>query len=637
MSDLQDDPRLDEDTAPAEVDAKPAEVDAKPAEPAESVGAAEPEALPPAEIPAEMQPPREDLAHLAGRPLGEILVEGYGLSIDKLGHALDSQAEKEGRIGELLVATKACSSNEVLAALSVQFSIPQIESIDPDGIADSLVRAVPIHFAKTGRLLPLLEDDERILVACADPLDYAALDDLRLLLGKELDLAIADGDMIVHAINRAYDRATGHAEAAVAELEDESLESVAQDLEEPQDLLDATDDEAPIIRLVNSLLSQAVKERASDIHIEPFEREMLVRFRIDGVLYEVIKPPKRFQASILSRVKIMAGLNIAEKRLPQDGRIRIKIAGKDVDIRVSTVPTTHGERVVMRLLDRSSVLLKLTDLGFSQRNFEHMEQLIHKSHGIILVTGPTGSGKTTTLYACLSKINKPDLNILTVEDPVEYQLDGIGQVHVNPKIELTFAAGLRSFLRQDPDVIMVGEIRDRETAEIAIQASLTGHLVLSTVHTNDAAGAITRLVDMQVEPFLVASSLVGILAQRLVRVVCKHCREAYQPTREELAEVGITVNGGEIPSVYKAVGCSQCAQTGYSGRKGIYELMAISDELRQLILKNVDATTIKRMAVKQGMRTLREDGARKILEGQTSIEEVCRVTQEDTKFSDVVT
>lgn len=587
------------------------------------------------ESPVELVAPRDDLLHLAGRPLGEILVEAFELSVDKLGEALDVQAEKGGLLGEVLINAKAVSKEDVLAALSVQLRVPLVKSIDPDLIADELVRVVPINFAKTSRLLPLLNADGRILVACANPLDYASLDDLRLLMSQEIDVAIAETETIITCINRAYDRATGHALDAVEQLEEENLEDMVMDFEEPQDLLDADDDEAPIIRLVNSLLSQAVKERASDIHIEPFEREVLVRFRIDGVLYEVIKPRKQFQASILSRVKIMAGLNIAEKRLPQDGRIRIKIAGKDVDIRVSTVPTSHGERVVMRLLDRSSVLLELTDLGFSQNNLEIMNGLIHKSHGIILVTGPTGSGKTTTLYACLSKINKPDLNILTVEDPVEYQLNGVGQVQVNPKIELTFARGLRSFLRQDPDVIMVGEIRDGETAEIAIQASLTGHLVLSTVHTNDAAGAITRLVDMQVEPFLVASSLVGILAQRLVRVLCNKCRQPFLPSAEELMEIGLPTTG-ERPTLYKAVGCPHCSQTGYLGRCGIYELMTISDEVRQLILKNVDSSTVKRAAMRNGMTTLREAGAAKVLRGETTIAEICRVTQEDTKLDTLV-
>jgi general secretion pathway protein E len=449
------------------------------------------------------------------------------------------------------------------------------------------------------------------------------------LLGTDLELALAPPSVIRDAINQAYDRATRHAESAVADLEGEGTE-ISGDLEEEVvDLLDMEgDDEAPIIRLVNSLLSQAVKDRASDIHVEPFERELLVRFRVDGVLHEIIRPPKRFQSSILSRVKIMAGLNIAEKRLPQDGRIRLKVAGKDIDIRVSTVPTTYGERIVMRLLDRSSVLRDLDTIGFTARNLAIMNQLIHKSHGIILVTGPTGSGKTSTLYGCLSKINRPDINILTIEDPVEYQLSGIGQVQVNSKIDLTFASGLRSFLRQDPDVIMVGEIRDRETAEIAIQASLTGHLVMSTVHTNDAAGAVTRLVDMQVEPFLVASSLIGILAQRLVRTICPHCKTPYAPTQEELQEVGI--DDSNVKQLWHGEGCVKCQGTGYQGRLGIFELMTLDDDVRQLILKNVDAGTIKNAARELGMRTLREDGAQKVIEGLTTVAEVSRVTQEDS-------
>ena len=387
------------------------------------------------------------------------------------------------------------------------------------------------------------------------------------------------------------------------------------------------DDEAPIIRLVNSLMSQAVKDRASDIHIEPFERDIVVRFRVDGVLYEIIKPPKRFQNSIISRVKIMADLNIAEKRLPQDGRIRLKVAGKDIDIRVSTVPTTYGERIVMRLLDRSSVLRDLDTIGFSKRALSGMDQLINKSHGIVLVTGPTGSGKTSTLYGCLNKINKPDLNILTIEDPVEYQLKGVGQVQVNTKINLSFASGLRSFLRQDPDVIMVGEIRDRETAEIAIQASLTGHLVLSTVHTNDAAGAVTRLVDMGIEPFLVASSLVGVLAQRLVRTICAECKEPYTPTESELAELNLDPK--KVKQLYRGKGCPACARTGYSGRMGIFELMLVDDDVRDLVLRNVDAGQVKAEAREMGMLTLREDGAIKVANGHTTIAEVTRVTQEE--------
>jgi general secretion pathway protein E len=376
------------------------------------------------------------------------------------------------------------------------------------------------------------------------------------------------------------------------------------------------------------LFSQAVKERASDIHIEPFEMSMVVRFRTDGILKEIIKPPKRFQNTILSRIKIMAGLNIAEKRLPQDGRIRLKIAGKDIDVRVSTVPTTYGERIVMRLLDRSSVLRDLDTIGFSPRNYAVMTQLIGKSHGIILVSGPTGSGKTSTLYACLSKINSPDLNILTIEDPVEYQLKGVGQVQVNAKISLTFANGLRAFLRQDPDVIMVGEIRDKETAEIAIQASLTGHLVMSTVHTNDAPGAVTRLVDMGVEPFLVASALVGVVAQRLVRTICPKCKVAYTPTTEELRSFGVTTK--QVPQLFRGKGCANCQDSGYRGRLGIYELMLVDDEIRKMIIANVDSATLKNKAREKGLRTLMEDGFDKILSGATTTEEVQRVTQEDS-------
>jgi len=490
---------------------------------------------------------------------------------------------------------------------------------------------VPINFAKQTRLMPLRMENGGVVVAMADPLDTGAVDSLRLLLGAAVSPLLVPTQSILDCINSVYDRAANEAEQLVGDLEAGDLDTVAHELEEPQDLLDSSD-EAPIIRLVNSLLFRASKERASDIHIEPQEKDICVRFRVDGVLQEVIRPPKRFQNSIISRVKIMGGLNIAEKRLPQDGRIRIKLAGRDIDIRLSTTPTVYGERVVMRLLDKSTVLLDLVEIGMDKAQLAIIETLIHRSHGIILVTGPTGSGKTTTLYAALSKINRPDLNIMTIEDPVEYQLKGISQTPVNAKIELTFANGLRSFLRQDPDVIMVGEIRDLETAEIAIQASLTGHLVFSTVHTNDAAGAVTRLVDMGVEPFLVASSLMGVLAQRLVRVLCKDCRVAYFPSAEELKEINLTaarvreVSGGMI---YKPAGCPQCNMTGYRGRNGIYEMMLMDDDIRQLVLKNVDSGSIKKQAVAKGMLTLMDDGAAKVLTGMTSIAEVLSVTQED--------
>jgi general secretion pathway protein E len=593
----------------------------------------QPEMLP---FVAEAAAPARAPASLCGRPLGEILVEIAKLSRERLEEALAQQrGEQAGvRLGEILVRMRAISEAEVLRALALQLDLPYVETIDPTSIPDDLAAKVPIHFAKQARVLPLGLDGDAVRVAMADPLDTAAQDSVAMLLQAQVAPEVASAQTVIDAINAVYDRAADEHDKLMEDLETEDLESVAHELEEPTDLLDA-DDEAPIIRLVNSLLFRAVKERASDIHINPEEKDISVRYRIDGVLREVIRPPKRFQASIASRIKIMGGLNIAEKRLPQDGRIRIKIAGKDVDIRLSTVPTAHGERIVMRLLDKSSVVLDLESLGFETWQLKVMDTLITRSHGIVLVTGPTGSGKTTTLYAGLAKINSPDLNILTIEDPVEIPLKGVGQVQVNPKIELTFANGLRSFLRQDPDVIMVGEIRDLETAEIAIQASLTGHLVLSTVHTNDAAGAITRLVDMGVQPFLVASSLVGVLAQRLVRVLCPECRKPYVPTAEERQQAGLTdailAQAGNPKHVYRAVGCPACQSTGYQGRTGIYELMMVDDDVRPLILKSVDATTIKRAAVERGMVTLMEHGAYKVARGITTAAEVLSVTAEDIR------
>jgi general secretion pathway protein E len=568
---------------------------------------------------------------MVGRPLGEILRAVAGLSEAALEEALRAQADEGGRLGEVLVSRKAVSADDVAKALALQLDLPYHAEVALDAVDAELVRQVPINFAKQALILPLGLEGETVALLVADPLDTTVLDHARMLLQRNVSPHVATGAVIVDAINGVYDRAVNEAEQLVGEMEAQDLQSLAHELEEPQDLLD-TDDEAPIIRLVNSLLFRAAKERASDIHIEPMERELLVRFRIDGVLQEIIKPPKRYQNSIVSRVKVMGQLNIAEKRLPQDGRIRIKLAGRDIDIRLSTIPCTFGERIVMRLLDKNTTLLDFQDVGMGADTMHAMDQVIRRSHGIILVTGPTGSGKTTTLYAALSRINTPDLNILTVEDPVEYQIRGISQMAINPKIGLSFAAGLRSFLRQDPDVIMVGEIRDRETAEIAIQASLTGHLVFSTVHTNDAASAITRLVDMGVEPFLVASSLMALMAQRLVRRVCHQCREAYRPTAEELKEVGLTpeaVARAGNPTIYRAKGCDACAGTGYRGRTGIYELLMVDDDIRQLTLKNVDSSTIKRTGVQKGMLTLLDDGARKVLAGETTLAEVLSVTQED--------
>jgi general secretion pathway protein E len=376
------------------------------------------------------------------------------------------------------------------------------------------------------------------------------------------------------------------------------------------------------------MLSQAVKARASDIHVEPFQNRLKIRYRVDGILYDKLSPPKRIHSTLVSRIKIMAKLNIAEKRLPQDGRIEIKIGNQNVDIRVSTLPTTFGERVVMRLLDKTSVLLQLSDLGMPDERLRVIDELIRTPHGIILVTGPTGSGKTTTLYAALTTINNPDINIITIEDPVEYQIEGIGQIQVNPKIGLTFANGLRSIVRQDPDVILVGEIRDLETVEIAIQSALTGHLVFSTLHTNDSASAVTRLIDMGTEPFLVSSSVIAIMAQRLVRVICSYCKVPFTPDEESLETIGITPEMLDGRPIYRGEGCPACLQTGYLGRRGIFELMMMDDQVKNIMLKTSDAHVIKREAIQHGMTTLRQDGAQKVLEGVTTIEEVFRVTQQ---------
>ncbi len=492
-----------------------------------------------------------------------------------------------------------------------------------------LITKIPIHFAKKYEVLPIRKRDGLIEVAVADPLNIFPMDDIRLLLGGNVVPVLATSATIMDGINRIYERDSDTAQQIMEDIdEDLSLDALSHELEEPADLLDASD-EAPIIRLVNSMLYQAVRQKASDVHVEPFERELVVRYRIDGILYNVLGLPKRIQPSITSRIKVMGGLNIAEKRLPQDGRIRIKIAGRDVDIRASVIPTSHGERIVMRLLDKTSTLLKLEDIGFSGGKLETFARLIHSPHGIILLTGPTGSGKTTTLYAALTRINSPDKNIITVEDPVEYQIKGIGQIQVNPKINLTFANGLRSIVRQDPDVIMVGEIRDLETAEIAIQASLTGHLVFSTLHTNDSAGAITRLIDMGIESFLVSSSVLAIMAQRLVRVVCPNCREAYIPSDEELRGLGIQRDDLRQNKLYRPVGCSTCMDTGYSGRTGIFELLVVNEEIRSLIMRRSDSNAIKKAAMKKGMLTLRQDGLHKVINHITTTEEMVRVTQED--------
>ena len=561
---------------------------------------------------------------MAWKRLGEILVAGHGIAPQTIEEALSATAKSGKRLGEALLATKAISETQLAEALAAQQGLPCLTSIPGDTPAE-LLALIPIGYAKEYRIFPLGRDADGLRLAMADPLDSRPLNDLAVLTGEHIQITVAPGTEIVAAINRAYEGRAEQAREVVEEIGGDA--QLVRGLE-PADLLD-TSDEAPIIRFVNSLITQGYKERASDIHIEPFETEVVVRYRIDGILYEVLRPPRQAQASIVSRVKIMSGLNIAEKRLPQDGRFRVRIAGKDLDVRVSTLPTAFGERVVMRLLEQSSSVPSLEDIGMDARILEQTVGMIGKSHGIFLVTGPTGSGKTTTLYAALSRLNNQEKNIITVEDPIEYQLTGVGQIQVNPKINLTFAAGLRSILRQDPDIIMVGEIRDGETAEIAVQSALTGHMVFSTLHTNDAAGALTRLVEMGIEPFLAASSIVGILAQRLVRRICPDCRESYKPSPEMLREMGLTQAVPADALLYRGTGCPRCMGIGYRGRTGIYELLTMDEEIRDLLLQNKDAAGIKGAAVARGMLTLRDAGLTKALRGETTIEEVLRVTQEE--------
>ena len=511
-------------------------------------------------------------------------------------------------------------------ALASRFGLEFRDAIDGQHLDPALVGRLPIQYARRAACLPLRQrEDGAVEIALADPRTPEVVDDLRALFRQRIVPIVVPAAALLESINRAYDDAQGSAESVMGDIEESGLDEVAHELEEPRDLLDA-DDDAPIIRLVNSLLFQAVKDRASDIHVEPFERDVMVRFRIDGILYDVLKPPRRYHPTIIARIKIMAGLDIAEKRLPQDGRLRFRVAGRDIDVRVSIVPTQFGERAVLRLLDRTGTLLHLEDLGLLGDNLAQLEQMIDRSHGILLVTGPTGSGKTTTLYAGLTRLNSSSRNIITIEDPIEYQLHGVGQIQVNPKIDLTFASGLRSILRQDPDVIMVGEIRDAETAEIAIQAALTGHLVFSTLHTNDSFGALSRLIDMGIEPFLVSSSLNGVMAQRLVRRVCPSCRVPDTATEETERELGIAAG---TPLFREGPGCDECKGTSYRGRGGIHELLPVDDDVRSLVMQRSDAAAIRRLATSRGMRTLRDDGAAKVVDGTTTVAEVLRVTQED--------
>ena len=480
---------------------------------------------------------------------------------------------------------------------------------------------------KKNLIVPLKPENKRPIVALNDPSDLSYVDEVAMYVGfGDYTLALATRAQILSAVNMIFDQEEHNVQKLMDDIEDDEFLHI-EDIEQTADLLDDTSD-APVIRLVNQMISQSVKAGASDIHIEPFQDELVVRYRIDGILYPMMSPPKMFQSSLISRVKVMAKMNIAEKRIPQDGRAQVRLGNQEIDMRISTVPTNFGERLVIRLLNKSGSFMQISEFGLSQENERHLHEIFRQNHGIVLVTGPTGSGKTTTLYAGLSEINTPDRSIITVEDPVEYNLKGVGQIQVNQKTGLTFARGLRSIVRQDPDVILIGEIRDIETAEIAIQSALTGHLVFSTLHTNDAPGAVTRLVDLGVEPYLITSSVNHIIAQRLVRVLCPHCREEFVLSNADLSSFE-SINGltpGQ--TVFKPKGCPKCFNTGYSGRQAIMEILPLDEGLKSLILETSDANLIKEAAIKKGMKTLRADGLTKVAQGITSLREVLRVTQE---------
>ena len=544
--------------------------------------------------------------------LGEMLIARGLITQEELQQALELQKERGDKIGKILVDLGFVAQREVLSALSEQLSMRLVPLDGPPPVTPETERLTG-RFLRQFRCVPAAFDDSSLILAMADPLDFETITTVRHVTGLKVLPVLAAEQEILDSVDRYYGESARQDAAAIDEFGTEANE----DLEHLRDMAS----EAPVIRLVNAMIAAAVDKRASDIHIEPFEKEFRIRYRIDGVLQSQEAPPRELKAAIISRVKLMAKLNIAERRLPQDGRIKIRTLGREVDLRVSTLPTLYGESVVMRLLDRSAgeAFYDLRKLGFTDFMLERMEYFTSLPHGIFLVTGPTGSGKSTTLYSALKRINQADRKIITIEDPVEYQMDGINQIHVNPQIGLTFAAGLRHIVRQDPDVIMVGEIRDRETADIAIRSALTGHLVFSTLHTNDAPSAITRLTDMGVENYLITSSVVAVLAQRLVRVICQHCRQA--------AGDRMSPAGQAVPS-FRGAGCEQCYNTGYWGRVGIFEMMQLNDEIRRLIMKNEDASVLTETARRNGMTTLREDGWDKVARGVTSVDEVMRVTQE---------
>ena len=550
------------------------------------------------------------------KKIGEILVEAGYITEEQLDKALKEQAVTGEKLGEILVKKGWLIKEELDQSLAKQIGVSRFDLssyiVDPE-----VIRLVPEHLARQYKLIPVFRVENTLTIAMVDPTNVFVIDELQRATGYVIEPVLAD-EMSIHRAHEQYYGTSGSLQEIVASLDKDKIKDF-EDLGE----------EAPVIKLVNLVIIKAIEQNASDIHIEPEDKFLGVRYRVDGILYRKESFPKYLQPAVISRIKIMSGLDVAEKRLPQDGRILMKVGNKDIDFRVSTCPTIHGENAVLRVLDKSSMTVGLEGIGFSHKQLEIFKDLISQPYGIILVTGPTGSGKTTTLYSALKKLNKEDVNIMTVEDPVEYQFPQIRQVPINPKIGLTFAAALRSFLRQDPDIIMVGEIRDSETAEIAVQAALTGHLVLSTLHTNDSPTAFTRLVEMGIEPFLVSSSLIGVLAQRLVRKICSHCKEEYIPSEEILASLDFKDKSGIKFS--RGKGCRLCGNTGYKGRIGIIELLRNSPAIQELVLKKASADEIKKQGEKEGLVTLRDSAIQKLLDGVTTVAEVLRVTEESRK------
>lgn len=556
--------------------------------------------------------------------IGQLLLKHTSLTDDQLEEALEIQQESGMLLGEILLKKNYIHPHDIIKVICHQVDIPYISEIKIDEIDPNLTLNININYAKQHEVLPLLETDYSVTVVITDPFNFDAINDVQEIFKKEVKLVVSSPLKVQDAINRVYERANRNVVDSIEGEFDENL-----DLEGPIDILEAGADEAPVIRFVNSIIFRAIKERASDIHIEPYEKDVVYRFRVNRVMREILRQPIKTQASVTSRLKVMTkSMDIAEKRLPQDGRIKIKMAGKDIDIRVSIVPIQSGERIVMRILEKSNNILTLENLGFHGQILKTLDELSKRKHGVVYVSGPTGHGKTTTLFAMLARINTPDKMIITVEDPVEYELQGISQIQVNHKIDLTFARALRSILRQNPDVIMVGETRDLETAEMAIQASLTGHFVLSTIHTNDASSAPNRLIDMGVQPFLIASSLAAVLAQRLIRTLCLDCKETYTPTEYDLQLLDVHSIPNDT-SLCRAKGCIKCNYIGYTGVTVVAELLIITDDIRPLILKKADASTVKKMAMKNGMKSLRQDALEKVFKGITSVDEMVRAINEE--------